>query len=113
MSVFLVADNIYIKQKRRKKGTLDQGKYQHYYTAIVFLNFRPISIASCIIMLPFLTFTNIIFLPPHHYTVSMARTKRKFAEFTPIEKDPDTKRARQNRSNLIADKKKEKTTQRG
>ena len=43
----------------------------------------------------------------------MACTKRKFAEFTPIEKDPDTKRARQNRSNLITDKKKEKTTQRG
>ena len=38
----------------------------------------------------------------------MARTKRKFAEFTPIEKDPDTKRARQNRSNLIADKKRKR-----
>ena len=36
---------------------------------------------------------------------SMARTKRNFSEFTPIEKNPDTKRARQNRANLIAGKK--------
>ena len=39
---------------------------------------------------------------------SMARTKRKFSEFTPIEKNPDTKRARQNRANLIAGKKRKR-----
>jgi len=38
----------------------------------------------------------------------MARTKRKFSEFTPIEKNPDTKRARQNRANLIAGKKRKR-----
>jgi hypothetical protein len=58
-----------------------------------------------------LLFTNTPLFPIHNNVCiqfSMVRTKRKFSEFTPIEKNPETKRARQNRANLLAGKKRKR-----
>ena len=82
---------------------------------VIDLNFRfryyYIIILKSSTSLLLLMFTNTPLFPIYNngsIQFSMARTKRKFSEFTPIEKNPDTKRARQNRANLIAGKKRKR-----